>query len=363
FKIILTQYKRYCVDQHLTLCFDPPLLCLSLETACHSLRLLVTLISGDTQFPELTLVLMVNDIPVEYYDSNVTRIVSRRHWIVNENRLRTWNSFVTRRLPVYTRTCGICGKLVLTVFINQTIYRMHSSPAGVHVYQKFAACDLEGDSLTRFFLQDAYEGVETRNYDILTQLEVSLRIAGCQWRGSITPPINASPYPGLPVILISEILMFVFSCFAVRPRVRVMRKANVASGKMNIVCLATGFYPRHIKMTLLRDERAVPDEELTAGEVFPNGDGTYQLRRSLALSEEEQRKKHVYTCTVTHLSLDNKLDVRWGMTHVECVQSKRVERCCFIWYVAPRLLIVLSVMGITGTLCWRRRTGKMKALG
>uniref|UniRef100_A0A8C9SXG8 Ig-like domain-containing protein n=1 Tax=Scleropages formosus TaxID=113540 RepID=A0A8C9SXG8_SCLFO len=294
---------------HLTLCFDPPLLCLSLETACHSLRLLVTLISGDTQFPELTLVLMVNDIPVEYYD----------------NRLRTWNSFVTRRLPVYTRTCGICGKLVLTVFINQTIYRMHSSPAGVHVYQKFAACDLEGDSLTRFFLQDAYEGVETRNYDILTQA----------YR-SITPPINASPYPGLPVILISEILMFVFSCFAVRPRVRVMRKANVASGKMNIVCLATGFYPRHIKMTLLRDERAVPDEELTAGEVFPNGDGTYQLRRSLALSEEEQRKKHVYTCTVTHLSLDNKLDVRWGMTHVECVQSKRVERCCFIWYVAPR---------------------------
>uniref|UniRef100_A0A8C9T718 Ig-like domain-containing protein n=1 Tax=Scleropages formosus TaxID=113540 RepID=A0A8C9T718_SCLFO len=332
-------------------------LIISLFTACHSLRLLVTLISGDTQFPELTLVLMVNDIPVEYYDSNVTRIVSRRHWIVNENRLRTWNSFVTRRLPVYTRTCGICGKLVLTVFINQTIYRMHSSPAGVHVYQKFAACDLEGDSLTRFFLQDAYEGVETRNYDILTQAYSPL-VPELIWT-KVQMETKKLTY----INVYHEILMFVFSCFAVRPRVRVMRKANVASGKMNIVCLATGFYPRHIKMTLLRDERAVPDEELTAGEVFPNGDGTYQLRRSLALSEEEQRKKHVYTCTVTHLSLDNKLDVRWGMTHVECVQSKRVERCCFIWYVAPRLLIVLSVMGITGTLCWRRRTGKMKALG
>uniref|UniRef100_A0A8C9VYJ0 Ig-like domain-containing protein n=1 Tax=Scleropages formosus TaxID=113540 RepID=A0A8C9VYJ0_SCLFO len=322
------------------------------ETACHSLRLLVTLISGDTQFPELTLVLMVNDIPVEYYDSNVTRIVSRRHWIVNENRLRTWNSFVTRRLPVYTRTCGICGKLVLTVFINQTIYRMHSSPAGVHVYQKFAACDLEGDSLTRFFLQDAYEGVETRNYDILTQAYSPL-VPELIWT-KVQMETKKLTY----INVYQPLCLRTLRRYLQENKNILLRKGTVknhfidllkcidrnSSGKMNIVCLATGFYPRHIKMTLLRDERAVPDEELTAGEVFPNGDGTYQLRRSLALSEEEQRKKHVYTCTVTHLSLDNKLDVRWGMTHVD-------------------LLIVLSVMGITGTLCWRRRTGKMKALG
>ncbi|KPP63290.1 hypothetical protein Z043_118465 [Scleropages formosus] len=217
---------------------------------------------------------------------------------------------------------------------------MHSSPAGVHVYQKFAACDLEGDSLTRFFLQDAYEGVETRNYDILTQayspLVPELIWTKVQMETKKLTYINV--YQPLCLRTLRRYLQENKNILLrkVRPRVRVMRKANVASGKMNIVCLATGFYPRHIKMTLLRDERAVPDEELTAGEVFPNGDGTYQLRRSLALSEEEQRKKHVYTCTVTHLSLDNKLDVRWGMTHVECVQSKRVERCCFIWYVAPR---------------------------
>uniref|UniRef100_A0A8C9V2J0 Ig-like domain-containing protein n=1 Tax=Scleropages formosus TaxID=113540 RepID=A0A8C9V2J0_SCLFO len=265
-----------------------------------------------------------------------------------EDRLRTWNSFVTRRLPVYTRTCGICGKLVLTVFINQTIYRMHSSPAGVHVYQKFAACDLEGDSLTRFFLQDAYEGVETRNYDILTQayspLVPELIWTKVQMETKKLTYINV--YQPLCLRTLRRYLQENKNIL-----VRVMRKANVASGKMNIVCLATGFYPRHIKMTLLRDERAVPDEELTAGEVFPNGDGTYQLRRSLALSEEEQRKKHVYTCTVTHLSLDNKLDVRW-----ESASSPAL-------YAGISLLIVLSVMGITGTLCWRRRTGKMKALG
>uniref|UniRef100_A0A8C9W6B7 Ig-like domain-containing protein n=1 Tax=Scleropages formosus TaxID=113540 RepID=A0A8C9W6B7_SCLFO len=333
-----TQYKRYCVDQHLTLCFDPPLLCLSLETACHSLRLLVTLISGDTQFPELTLVLMVNDIPVEYYDSNIPTVpnCSDLRQIRLEDRLRTWNSFVTRRLPVYTRTCGICGKLVLTVFINQTIYRMHSSPAGVHVYQKFAACDLEGDSLTRFFLQDAYEGVETRNYDILTQ----------------------AYSPLVPELIWTKVQMETKKLTYINKQTEgeqavhdPLPSTSTTSGKMNIVCLATGFYPRHIKMTLLRDERAVPDEELTAGEVFPNGDGTYQLRRSLALSEEEQRKKHVYTCTVTHLSLDNKLDVRW-----ESASSPAL-------YAGISLLIVLSVMGITGTLCWRRRTGKMKALG
>ncbi|XP_018621400.1 major histocompatibility complex class I-related gene protein-like [Scleropages formosus] len=300
---------------------------------------------------------MVNDIPVEYYDSNVTRIVSRRHWIVNESIEESHlKNFVVQKIYKsmkmqshrLTQRFNHAGK---TITLDNKVEIIKRSEKGVHVYQKFAACDLEGDSLTRFFLQDAYEGVETRNYDILTQayspLVPELIWTKVQMETKKLTYINV--YQPLCLRTLRRYLQENKNILLrkVRPRVRVMRKANVASGKMNIVCLATGFYPRHIKMTLLRDERAVPDEELTAGEVFPNGDGTYQLRRSLALSEEEQRKKHVYTCTVTHLSLDNKLDVRW---EPESASSPAL-------YAGISLLIVLSVMGITGTLCWRRRTG------
>ncbi|XP_051545671.1 major histocompatibility complex class I-related gene protein-like isoform X2 [Myxocyprinus asiaticus] len=95
----------------------------------------------------------------------------------------------------------------------------------------------------------------------------------------------------------------------VKPRVRIIQKANTDSGVSRVSCLATGFYPRHINLTLFRDGQPVSDHEITGGDLLPNGDGTYQMRKSLEISAEEQREKHKYTCSATHLSLDNKLDI------------------------------------------------------
>ncbi|KAJ8334778.1 hypothetical protein SKAU_G00404170 [Synaphobranchus kaupii] len=100
---------------------------------------------------------------------------------------------------------------------------------------------------------------------------------------------------------------------AVRPRVRVMLKTHPESGAQQVSCLATGFYPRHINMTLLRDGQTVPEERLITGELLPNGDGTYQQRKTLSLSVEERKERNSYTCTVTHTSLSNKLDITWAV--------------------------------------------------
>ncbi|KAL0969455.1 hypothetical protein UPYG_G00227590 [Umbra pygmaea] len=72
-----------------------------------------------------------------------------------------------------------------------------------------------------------------------------------------------------------------------------------------------GLQSIHINLTLLRDGEPIADQELTGGEVLPNGDGTYQVRKTLEVSTEELREKHNYTCTASHRSLDNKLDVSW----------------------------------------------------
>ncbi|KAI1892970.1 hypothetical protein AGOR_G00138980 [Albula goreensis] len=62
---------------------------------------------------------------------------------------------------------------------------------------------------------------------------------------------------------------------------------------------------------MLRDGHPIPEEELILGALLPNGDGTYQLRRTLSVGAEELRERHHYTCSVTHLTLDNKLDIGW----------------------------------------------------
>ncbi|XP_073724654.1 hereditary hemochromatosis protein homolog isoform X2 [Misgurnus anguillicaudatus] len=91
----------------------------------------------------------------------------------------------------------------------------------------------------------------------------------------------------------------------VKPKVHIIQ---TLSGS-RVMCLATGFYPRHINLTLFRDGQQVSDDDITGGDLLPNDDGTYQMRKILTISEKQQREKHKYTCTVTHLSLDNKLNV------------------------------------------------------
>uniref|UniRef100_A0A672L1J4 Si:dkey-52p2.5 n=1 Tax=Sinocyclocheilus grahami TaxID=75366 RepID=A0A672L1J4_SINGR len=91
----------------------------------------------------------------------------------------------------------------------------------------------------------------------------------------------------------------------VKPRLKLIQKAN-SDGGFRVSCLATGFYPRHINLTLFRDGQPVSDHEITGGDLLPNADGTYQMRKSLEISAAD---KHKYTCSATHLSLDNKLDI------------------------------------------------------
>ncbi|XP_037391899.1 major histocompatibility complex class I-related gene protein-like [Pygocentrus nattereri] len=53
------------------------------------------------------------------------------------------------------------------------------------------------------------------------------------------------------------------------------------SGGASVTCLITGFYPRHINLTLLRNSQPVSEHLVSGGELLPNGDETYQMRKSL----------------------------------------------------------------------------------
>uniref|UniRef100_A0A672Q6M5 Major histocompatibility complex class I-related gene protein-like n=1 Tax=Sinocyclocheilus grahami TaxID=75366 RepID=A0A672Q6M5_SINGR len=136
----------------------------------------------------------------------------------------------------------------------------------------------------------------------------------------------------------------------VKPRVKLIQKANSDSGGFRVSCLATGFYPRHINLTLFRDEQLVSDHEITGGDLLPNADGTYQMRKSLEISAAD---KHKYTCSVTHLSLDNKLDLT--------LESDPSELKSVILSVLIVLALVL-VFGIGAIIykCRKRQGGRTK---
>ncbi|KAF4100079.1 hypothetical protein G5714_018275 [Onychostoma macrolepis] len=136
-----------------------------------------------------------------------------------------------------------------------------------------------------------------------------------------------------------------------KPKVRLFRKPLTASQELQISCLATGFYPRHINLTLFRDGQPVDDDQITGGEILPNGDGTYQMRKSLVISEEELREEHKYNCTMKHLSLDNKLDIAFD----EDLEKSDFGSSALSIIISVLVFMCVAVLIVIALIRWRKR--------
>ncbi|XP_062398406.1 major histocompatibility complex class I-related gene protein-like isoform X2 [Sardina pilchardus] len=135
----------------------------------------------------------------------------------------------------------------------------------------------------------------------------------------------------------------------VKPRVRLLQKAD--SGGAEVTCLATGFYPRHINLTLLRDGQPVSDHQVTGGELLPNGDETYQMRKSLEVSAEELQHHH-YTCTAEHLSLDNMVKI---IIEAEPHPDNLPPLSLLIGLLVVTIVCLISAIIVLGIWRWRKR--------
>ncbi|XP_067268261.1 zinc-alpha-2-glycoprotein-like isoform X2 [Chanodichthys erythropterus] len=72
-------------------------------------------------------------------------------------------------------------------------------------------------------------------------------------------------------------------------------KASGSSVKQLLVCLATGFYPKHVQMEIRHNQMPLPDEQLNSDGIRPNADGSFQLMKSLEILPSETSQ---YQCVV-----------------------------------------------------------------
>ncbi|KAJ8265427.1 hypothetical protein COCON_G00145260 [Conger conger] len=277
----------------------------AVNTGSHSIWAFATFIHGQTQFPEFSVAFMLDDLQVLYYDHGMKKLISRSQ----------------------TSSTNVVEDIILigVNIVIEDMYNSMSSPAhrvnllsnhtGVHVHQILGGCVLDNDKASPITMWEAYDGTEVTRYNMHN------RTVSPQW------PLLKWNTGEKELWLMQFRHIYQPACIRIlkyflekeknivlrkeRPRVRLIHKPCTETGEMKVSCLATGFYPRHINLTMLRDGHPIPDEELILGEVLPNGDGTYQTRRTLSIHSEELRERHNYTCSFTHLTLDNKLDINW----------------------------------------------------
>ncbi|KAI1892967.1 hypothetical protein AGOR_G00138950 [Albula goreensis] len=256
----------------------------AVNTGSHSIWGFATLIYGETQFPEFSAVIMVDDVQVLYYDSNIRKFISRAQQ-------SSTNEEADVMPTSYTMVEGVYSSMKTEAHHIKSVSN-HSN--GVHVYQRLAGCVLDNDKESPGMVWDAYDGTEAMSYNMQNYTFNPLWPERMWDRGKkeamrmffkeICQPFCIQTLKHYlrkekNVVLRKE-----------RPRVRLLHKTHTETGEVRVSCLATGFYPRHINLTMLRDGHPIPEEELILGDLLPNGDGTYQLRRTLSVGRGAERE-------------------------------------------------------------------------
>ncbi|XP_029576650.1 major histocompatibility complex class I-related gene protein-like [Salmo trutta] len=309
----------------------------------HSLWAFATYIIGETPFPEFTVVVMLDDVQVGYYDSNMKDFI--------------YSGLTTYKIHDNVAQDGayVFGIIYQTIKEGSFQLKHHFNlTRGVQVQQRMAGCEmLDNDEPALIMSKNTFNAVfaDHEIYYNITHFTYNSGKLLPEWDAMRREYLRTLFGNVLLPICIKNLKTFLkieknVVMRKVPPRLRLIKKE--VSGGFQVSCLAFGFYPRHINLTLLRDGQPVAEQELTGGEVLPSGDGTYQLRKSLEVSTEELKKRHNYTCTASHLSLDNKLDVSWE-SGAERVHLSTLS-------VLLMMLLILILLGLFICIKRRRRT-------
>ncbi|XP_073322928.1 hereditary hemochromatosis protein homolog [Pagrus major] len=310
----------------------------------HSLWAFATYISGTTPFPEFSAVLMLDDVQVGYFDSKIDRLVRVGGQGVEGAELNLGQEAVFILRDIFSS---------MRKRLEMVKHRFNMTTAGVHVQQRMTGCEvLEDGQPALIMFRDGSNGQDA---DSLMYNMTHFTYAGgdgweIQW-SAVKRMHFQMLYSNIYLPFCARALNHLLDREKnlvrrrVRPRVRFITKQVV--GGARVTCLATDFYPRHINLTLLRDSTPVDEDELTGGSVLPNGNGLYQVRKSLMVSDEELQRKHNYTCVTSHLSLDNRLEVSW---RAEFSRSHR------IYIISAPAGLTLAAVLLMVLLWWRRRS-------
>ncbi|XP_066524824.1 H-2 class I histocompatibility antigen, alpha chain-like [Hoplias malabaricus] len=136
------------------------------------------------------------------------------------------------------------------------------------------------------------------------------------------------------------------------------KKSQTESSRLTLTCLVTGFYPKDLKMRLRIFTTSLPDHLLTSSGVRPNGDGTYQLRKSVDVQEEDAAG---YDCYVSHVSLKQpvfRVIKEWDGKRRDSSGGVGV----IIGAVVGVLLVLGAVVGLIVFLKKKRRNGEYKQM-
>ncbi|XP_060763781.1 major histocompatibility complex class I-related gene protein-like [Neoarius graeffei] len=267
----------------------------------HTLQIFDTAVTRGINFLQFTSVTQLDGVQSNYYDSNIRRLIPKTEWMkkIDADIPDYWDRY-TQMLQRTEETFRVSVATAMQRF-NHT--------GGVHTFQRMYGCELDDDGTIRGYSQYSYDGEDFISFDMKTLTYTAAKpqavITKRKWEKNPGYTVGQKNYLENECIdWLKRHLSYGRETLErkVRPEASVFHKRSPSP---EVVCHATGFFPKAVMITWQKDgEDVFEDVELT--ETLPNQDGSFQKGSILKVPAEELQK-HKYTCVVQHSSLEMEL--------------------------------------------------------
>ncbi|XP_062385401.1 class I histocompatibility antigen, F10 alpha chain-like [Sardina pilchardus] len=332
-----------------------------LQVDRHSLFYVYTALSKAVSAPgvfEFTAMGLLDDRKIDYYNSEKKVKIPEQKWMKERLPADYWEKGTQSRKS---------KEQWFKVNVNILMERMRQNNSDVHVLMWRHGCvaDKMADGSFKFV-----RGVDAYSYD--SDDFLSFDDASMQWVAPVDEAIpTKKKWDGVPILnqytkgyLEKECVDWLktFSEYGETdikdkandspPDVHLFAKEYKSPDTLNLNCMATRFYPKDIRVTILKAKKSVKEGNMN--DVMPNGDGTYQVKIMIQAQRSEMND---YECVVEHRTLPNKQIVKvWTKDGVLCPDNSD-NNGSFMSGAAVGVLVTLILMiplGICGFFAYRK---------
>ncbi|XP_058608584.1 H-2 class I histocompatibility antigen, Q9 alpha chain-like [Onychostoma macrolepis] len=257
----------------------------------HSLRYFYTGVSGDIDFPEFTVVGLVDEGQFYYFDSNIKKAVPKTEWIRQNVGPEYWDGGTQNDIGEHQN------------FKNniQVLKERFNQSTGVHTWQLMYGCELDTDGTKQGYFQIGYDGEDFLSLDksslTWTAAKDQAVATKVKWDSiGADAKFQTNYLENTCIEWLQKYVGYGKDTLErkVSPQVSLLQKSPSSS----VSCHATGFYPSGVTISWHREGQE-HDEDVDLGELIINEDGTFQRASTLNVKPEEW-KKNEYKCVVEH---------------------------------------------------------------
>ncbi|KAM9446655.1 DLA class I histocompatibility antigen, A9/A9 alpha chain-like isoform 1-T2 [Clarias gariepinus] len=271
--------------------------CLLYESAdTHSLEYLYTAVTPGISFKGFIAVgLLDGEQFMSYSSSNRTLI------------LKDWIKKIEGEVYWQSETQDMQGRENDFTETFTRVRKELNPTKGVNTLQRMYGCEQNSDGTTRGYDHYAYDGDDFISLNLTTETWSATNAKALntkqKWESDSVYTKYWKNY--LESTCTDSLMKYGNETLKRKAGPEVLVFHRHSSPSPEVVCHATGFFPKPLNITWQKDGEDV-HEDVELRETLPNQDGSFQKRSILKVPAEELHK-HNYTCVVQHSSLEKEL--------------------------------------------------------